>query len=541
VQDFDAEVAKAHGLASRGEVARAVTCLRHALDLWRGSALAGLAGGQVIEAAAVRLNEQRLTATEQCLDLELRLGRHRQLVSEIGELVVANPLRERLVGQLMVALHRSGRQADALQVYRRLQAHLTDELGLEPGAELQRLQLAVLRDDLDVPSPPAATTEPDAALRSVRAPVPAELPPAVAAFTGRAGALTALDALLPGGETGTAAPAVVAAVVGAAGTGKTALTVHWAHRVRDRFPDGQLYADLRGYAPGPPVRPLEVLARFLRALGEAPDRLPTDVEEAACRYRSLLAARRVLVVLDNAADAAQARPLLPGRPGCMALVTSRDRLDSLLALEGAHRVAVGPLPAAEARQLFVRRSGRAFDGLEPRAVDEIVTRCGRLPLALAVVAARVAVGPAVPLRAYADELAAGGGLDAFDSLDAACDLRTALSWSYRRLSEPAAWMFRLLGSHADPDIDASTLAGLAGLADLSGQDARRSLAELARAHLVEESAAGRVALHVLLHAYATELSRANDGTTEHRSAVHRPPQVVRVRGSWSMNGSRTSP
>ena len=247
VEVFQGQVAEAQAQVARGHAAEAVELLRSALGLWRGPALAGISGW-VFEAAAVRLEEQRLTATEQCLELELELGRHRELVGELGELVVANPLRERLVGQLMVALYRSGRQADALRAYHRLAARLADDLGLDPGAQLQELHTAILRNDPSLAAPRDPQVPAVAAARS-SALVPAELPADVAAFTGRSVPLAELDALLPGNGGGSRASAVViSAIAGAAGVGKTALAVHWGHKVRDRFPDGQLYVNLRGYA-----------------------------------------------------------------------------------------------------------------------------------------------------------------------------------------------------------------------------------------------------------------------------------------------------
>jgi DNA-binding SARP family transcriptional activator/tetratricopeptide (TPR) repeat protein len=518
---FQNQVVKAQGLSSAGQTSQAAAELRAALRLWRGPALTGMTG-RVLGAAAARLDEQRRAAIEECLELELRLGRHLELIGELTELVATYPLRERLVGQLMVALHRSGRQSDALQAYRRLRERLVDELGLEPGAQLRELHAAILKDgaSLDlhdgtalVPSaPPAATS-------TARA-VPAQLPTDIAGFTGRAAHLKELDQLLPGEPAGDTTAVVISAIAGTAGVGKTALAVHWGQGVRHRFPDGQLYVNLRGFHPtGPAVDPSEALRGFLDALDVPPGRMPVGLPARSALYRSLLADRRMLVVLDNARDADQVRPLLPAGRTCLAVITSRNVLPGLVAAEGARPVILDLFDPAEAQQMLALRLGRERLVAEPQEVDEIVTRCARLPLALAVAAARAATHPGFSLATLAAELrAARGGLDGFSGSDPATDVRAVFSWSYQQLSEPARRLFRLLGLQPGPDIAVPAASSLAGI---PGGQTYPLLAELAEAHLVTEHAPGRYTFHDLLRAYATELAHTCDAAAERHAALHR--------------------
>ena len=462
---------------------------RSALELWRGPALAG-ASGDFVAPAAVRLEELRLLASEELADAELALGRHAALVARLQQLVLDNPLRERLVGQLMLALHGSGRQAEALRAYDRFRRDLADEHGLDPGASLRSLHEAIARADPDLV--PAAG-RPSAAPVPV---VPAQLPPPVLHFTGRDAELRRLDA-------GTD-PVVV--ITGTAGIGKTTLAVHWARTAAGRFPDGQLYADLRGFDPGgAAVPPAEVAAGFLEALGVRHDSIPVDAQARTGLYRSVLAGRRMLVLLDNARDADQVRPLLPGPPS-VAVVTSRNTLGGLVAAQGAVPVPLSLLSPAEARELLGRRLGARLDA-EPDATDELVARTARLPLALAIVAARAAVRPASSLEGLAAQLRdAGADLDQLATGDPASDVRPVLSWSYRALSAPAAELFRLLGVHPGRDIGAPAAASLLGR-----PRAEPLLAELVAASLLEPTENGRYGWHDLLRAYAAELAAADPG------------------------------
>ena len=443
---FDAHVRRGRALAGQGRLGDAGEALRVALGLWRGPALDGVPG-RVFEAEAAGLEERRLVCLEQRVEWDLAVGRHRELVGELATLVGAHPLRERLVEAQMTCLYRVGRPADALDAFMAARTRFAEQTGLDPSARLVRLQRAILcadpsldllvADDRDAVSPPGP-----------RRPTPAQLPADVPAFTGRAAELKALDGLLPDSDT----VSVVAAITGTAGVGKTALAVHWAHRVRHRFGDGQLYVNLRGFDPvRSAVTAKEALPGFLDALGVPPDCLPVGVDAQAALYRSLLSERRMLVVLDNAGDAAEVRPLLPGTPGCVAVVTSRHELRGLVAAECAHPVGLDLLSSAEGRELLTRRLGPERVMAESQGVDEIVRRCSGLPIALVVVAARAATRPELSLNTLADELrGARDALDAFAGDDAATDLRTVFFWSYRNLSLDAARLFRLLGRHPGP-------------------------------------------------------------------------------------------
>ncbi|MFG1654172.1 ATP-binding protein [Micromonospora sp. NPDC049275] len=362
-----------------------------------------------------------------------------------------------------------------------------------------------------------------AATGPTRFPVPRQLPPALPGFVGRAAQLAQLDAASAGPDTsgaGGRAPATVVTLSGTAGVGKTTLAVHWAHRVADRFPDGQLYVDLRGFdSTGTVVTAVEAVRGFLEALEVPPERIPTHLPAQVGLYRSLLADRRMLVLLDNARDADQVRPLLAGSPTCLVLVTSRNRLAGLVAAEGARPVGVDLLSAAEAWQLLARRLGADRLAVEPRAVDEMIERCARLPLALAVLAARSAANPAFPLATLAAELrGAPRPLDSFDAGDAGTDVQAVFSWSYRSLTPASARLFRLFGCHPGPDIGVAAAASLAGL---PREQVPRLLAELAHAHLVTEHVPGRFGAHDLLRAYAAEQAERLDPAEVRRAAIRR--------------------
>lgn len=451
-----------------------------ALALWRGRASEGLDTPWFSEVAR-RLDQERVAAELHRNDLLLRLGLHADRFADLDATATAYPLDERAAGQVLLAWYRRGRQADALAHYRVIHARLAEELGTEPGPPLRELHRRILAGD------PLLVSD---------RPVPRQLPAVAPHFVGRAAELAELDRH----DT----PLVV--IVGTGGAGKTALALRWAHDNADRFPDGQMYADLRGFDPtSEPVSPEIVVRGFLEALGVPVHSVPSGVEEAGALFRSVLADRRALVVLDNAADAAQVLPLLPGGAHCLTLVTSRDRMCSLVAKQGADHLGVGVLTEPESVALLGERLGRGRVDAEPDAVTELVARSARLPLALSVVAARAAVNRSFSLRALADELR--DEHERLDVLDAMLDVRAVFSCSYRVLSPDAGRLFRLLGRHPGVDVDVHAAASTAGLPVAR---VRVLLAELTRQHLVEERAPHRYGTHDLLRAYAVELASACD-------------------------------
>ncbi|WP_422736369.1 BTAD domain-containing putative transcriptional regulator [Micromonospora sp. WMMD729] len=484
--------------------AERVARLTAAVALWRGPPLADVTGSPWLEEQAEHLASLRLEAERALAEARLGAGEHARLVPGLERLVRQHPFDEHLHAHLMLALYRDGRQGEAVATYRRLRDALREGLGIDPSPRLKELQAAILRQDAAIAAPAPAIPAPTVPVRAVAA----QLPPPVPTFTGRAAELAALDALLDRGG------AVV--VSGTAGVGKTALVVHWAHRVAQRFPDGQLYVNLRGFDPAAtPTDPMRVLRGFLEALGVPPARMPSDADSMVSRYRTVVAGRRLLVVLDNARDADQVRPLLPGSPDCLVVVTSRDQLVPLVVTESAQPVVLDLLSPDEARDMLVRRLGARPVAEEPAAADDIADRCARLPLALAIVAARASTNPRFSLAAVADEL---GGLDAFHGGDATTDVRAVFSWSCRILSPPAVRLFRLLSLHPGPDVAAPAVASLAGC---TPQAVGPLLTELTRANLLAEHRHGRYAYHDLLRAYATGLADEAEPAADRRAAVHR--------------------
>ncbi|MEO3755625.1 tetratricopeptide repeat protein [Streptomyces sp. B6B3] len=498
---------------------RAAEVLRRALRLWR-TTRAPLAEVDVPLVAdwSNRLTERRLAAYETLYRAELACGPSADVVGELAELVRDHPLRERLHGLLMVALYRSGRRDEALAAYRVARRRLVEELGLEPGPELREVERRILGGE---PVEVGGERRPEAAL-------PAQLPGDVAGFVGREGELAELDGLLSVSGAGTG-PVVVTAVTGTAGVGKTALVVRWAHRVRERFPDGQFYVDLRGYGPDRPVTPEDALGAFLRALGLEGAAMPQDLAERAARFRTLVDGRRMLVVLDNAHSVEQVRPLLPGSPTCFALVTSRDALAGLVARDGARRIVLDRLTPGEARRLLHELLGERVAG-EPEARDALIERCARLPLALRIAAERIRAQPGRGVADLVGELA--DQQEALDALDVEGDPHTAVravfSWSYQRLDPAVARVFRLLGVHPGHDTDAYAVAALA---DDGLRQTRRALQVLLRAHLVDQVSGGRYQAHDLLRAYAADLAAHTD------SADGRAAALVRLRGYYLFTAS----
>jgi DNA-binding SARP family transcriptional activator len=487
-----------------------VTLLRQAMQLWRGAPLADLPGLWV-EQVRQTLVQQRLDTAVAWAQAEVAVGGAAATIPTLTELVGEHPLVESLAAALMRAHHATGNTDEALTSYTGMRQRLVEALGIEPGSELKALHQHVLRADVDQPhsQPVAQSVAQSPALSLSDSPMPAQLPMDVPGFSGRDAELQQLnDVLIQAEAVG------VAVVSGTAGVGKTALAVHWAQRMRSSFPDGQLCVDLRGFAPGGAAGPDEVIRGFLEALGVAPHRVPATLVDRAALYRSMLSGRRMLVLLDNARDAQQVRPLLPGSPGCLVLVTSRHQLSGLVA-HGARPLVLDLPSPDEAREMMTRRLGAT----DPGTLDEIIALCARLPLALSITAARAATRPHVPLRALADELRRTSGcLAAFVGDDEATNVRATLSWSYRALSPEAAALFRRLSQHPGPEFTVPAAAALGGS---SLARARRLLGELAHEHLVTEQNPGRYAMHDLLRAYANEQAHEVDVDADRQAALLR--------------------
>nr|WP_237519240.1 BTAD domain-containing putative transcriptional regulator [Streptomyces sp. HUCO-GS316] len=566
---FEDLVARAGARRSEGDDHAAVQLLCSALELWQGAPLAGLPGPQA-EAERTHLEERRMAVLETRLRIELDLGQHAQVLPELTALREAFPLHEALCELLLVALYRSGRRAEALDVYAHTRRTLVDELGIEPGPSLRALHAGLLADDTGPPTPepprqemsdtrgfsgtatgvggpadapfdeggggsgcgcegaggldadasrgfgtghtqgsPVRPIHPTSAVR------PSQLPTDLATFAGRRTELEGAAELLPEQERPRAT--VIGLISGMAGAGKTTLAVHWAHRIAHRFPDGSLYVNLRGHDPsGSRTDPGEAIETFLVALGVAPQAVPEGLDAQAALYRSVLADRRVLIVLDNARDTEQVVPLLPAAPGCLVIVTSRSRLSGLVARHGAHPLTLSLLSDEESLELLARRLGEARVDAEPEAARAIVGLCARLPLALSIVAARAALHPGFRLADIAAELREDhGSLDAFSGGDSGTDARAVFSWSYHALSSEAAGLFRRLALHPGPDITAAAAAALSGVAP---RPVRTLLTELTGASLLIERAPGRFVFHDLLRAYAGELTERHDGEGERGAA-----------------------
>jgi DNA-binding SARP family transcriptional activator/Tfp pilus assembly protein PilF len=474
--------------------------LERAVALWHGPALADVQRG-VRERLGRALREEWLLACELRAEAELALGRHAEHAGVLAELVEAHPFRERLTWYLMLALYRAGRPAEALERYHRLARQIAEEHGTDPGPDLTRLYTQILHADPAL-RPPAGTDRP--------ADTPRQLPSPPQHFTGRAAEAARLDAaLLPASRSPDSADATAtrtAIISGTGGVGKTALGLHWAQRHLAHFPDGQLYVNLQGFGPiGEPKAPAIAVCELLMALGTDAAQIPAEFDAQTARYRSRLAGRAILVLLDNARDAAQVRPLLPGSPTCAVIVTSRNPLAGLVAAEAATPVALEAMGPEEANELLAGRIGAARVRAEPDAVDRLVRECARLPLALAVASARISRSAALSLREVAAELERQrGGLAAFASDDPATDVRTVFSWSYRTLTPPAARLFRLLGHHAGPTV---TVGAAASLTALPEDQTASLLGELMSTHLLAEHAPGAYGMHDLLVAYARDLER----------------------------------
>ncbi|HET6500962.1 MAG TPA: BTAD domain-containing putative transcriptional regulator [Amycolatopsis sp.] len=506
---FRGEIERGRREAAAGRWPEAAEAYASGLTLWRDSALVDVSSDGLRTTEAPRLDEERLSALERRIAADLELGRHDDLVSELRALTTDHPFREQFWAQLMRALYRGGRAAEALEVYQRARRLHVDELGIEPGPELQRVHQAILANDgslarAETPAAPAAM------------PAPAQLPPDIAGFVGH-DALRARARELLAGDARGGTPLVV--VSGLPGVGKTTFATHVAHELRHRFPDGQLYVNLRGYADVPPVTADSVISRFLRSLGVPPDRIPFDPDEQTALYRSALAGKRVLIFLDNASSADHVRPLLPADPGCALLVTSRDELAGLTALQGATRLALDVLPPADAHALLREVVGDERVDAETGAVAELARLCGGLPLALRIAAANLAGRPHLGIGAYTARLAAGDPLAGLSIKgDDQAAVRAAFDLSYAALKPDEARLFRYLGLVPGPDF---TAHGAAALTDTSLAHARQLLDHLKIANLVQDRGPDRYQFHDLLRRYAVQQCTSMDSRQDRDTALKR--------------------
>jgi DNA-binding SARP family transcriptional activator len=506
---FGQLTARAQAARRAGDIALACEVYAEALGLWRGEPLADL---DLLSAhpAVIGLARRRAEAVSEFAETAIDAGLPGRALPHLQALAESDPLDERAHAWLMLALAGTGQQAAALAVYDRLRRRLDEQLGIRPGAELAHAHARVLRQEV-----PAVHLRPGPAVVHPVA-VPRQLPRDPGAFVGRERESAALRTL----AAQAAGTALICVIDGVAGVGKTALALHAGRRLAASFPDGQLYADLCGFGPRQPIPAAEALTGFLRALGADPAAIPAALDEQAAMYRSLLAGKHLLIVLDNAADPGQVRPLLPGAPGSLVLVTSRGRMSGLTARDGAVRLTLGPLAQAEATLLLGTIVGPARVRAEPGAVTDISMRCSYLPLALRIAADRAASRPRLTLSDLAGQLAAAH--DRLDVLNAdeddATAIRAVFSWSYRALKPGAARMFRLLGLHTGPDISVPAAAALAGT---GAAEARYLLELLADAHLIDEALPGRYRLHDLLRAYAAERAHAAESPESRGSALRR--------------------
>jgi DNA-binding SARP family transcriptional activator len=498
---FRQRCAEARHAADAGERKAEATRLREAIALWRGSPLPDVGSDSMQRDVVPQLQEELLHAREHLADVELALGRHREIVGELMQLTRTHPWHERFWIQLVRALQQSDRTADALAACHRVERLFHTDLGIDPGEELRTLHREILlASTTDTPGEPpgsrTAGTTAGTVGRSVH-----QLPPAVHNFVGRhALAAECAQLLVPGPRArtdGRSRPAQVA-LSGLPGVGKTALAVEVAHRLRRHFPDGQLFVDLQGYSAAPPASPRAVLQRFLRALGVPQEQVPGSTQDCSAFYRSLVADRRFLVVLDNAVDAAQVRPLLPGGPGCAVFVTSRNDLRGLVATHGLHRRQVPVLDPPAARALLATMIGPRRAATDPDAMRQITERCACLPLALRIAGTNLAADRYLDLRAYAKSLHLGDGLSEFVVKgDESISARTAIDFSRRWLSPEDERLFRMLDRAPLDEFTVRSMTELAG----PGVDVERSLHRLVAMSLVQQRGRGRYQIHGLIRCY----------------------------------------
>ncbi|WP_309112542.1 BTAD domain-containing putative transcriptional regulator [Saccharothrix sp.] len=505
-----------------GQDSRKVVLLTEALGLWSGDPLTGL-GGEWVESERDRWQQERWAAEQDLVDAALRLGQGEELVARLSARTSQHRLDERVAGQYMVALHRAGRTADALDHFQRLRERLAEELGTDPGVALQDLHRQILAADPRLIPTPADTVTASADAMVEPVVTPRQLPAPPTRFVGRHDELDHLDAALATippppasvalSSSGTPAPptatseevpggriTVISAIGGAGGIGKTWLALTWAHRNLDRFPDGQLFADLHGFTPtGQPAHPADVLSGFLDALGVDRDRQPTDLDRRSELYRSLVADKRMLIVLDNAVATDQITPLLPGSGHCTVVVTSRNHLRGLVARHGARPIRLDVLTDTEAHTLLTTALGADRTAADAPAVAELIALCGGFPLALGLIAARITANPHLPLADIITELRTLG-LDALDADDPSASLPTVLSWSLHHLTTQQRQLFALLGIAPGPD---TGLPAATHLLDLPERDTHAALRALTDASLIHRLPGNRYAMHDLVRAYAT--------------------------------------
>ncbi|GAA2135998.1 AfsR/SARP family transcriptional regulator [Glycomyces algeriensis] len=517
--DFDAKAFEQWSAAARtawkdGRLEHAAEEYSRALALWHGEPYADVPSPGMVAAEALRLSERRSLVHQESLELRLDLGLHATVIGEFEALARDHPFRERLTALRAVALYRAGRQAEALQVFRESRKALREEMGIDPGLLLQRVHDAILHGDerLDTVStdsiegewaPPA---EARIEVRPAAAVTPRELPADVAAFTGRASELRELEAARLGDEAEGIPPSPIVVLSGMAGVGKTASAVHWSRQVAPDYPDGQLFLDLRGYSAVPALRPIEALAAMLRSLGLADDQVPVDVDQAAARLRTETADRRMLVLLDNARSAEQVAPLLPGGPGSLVIVTSRNRLGDLLARHGGVNLALAPLASEEAVSLLkslLRLPRSALD----RDIDQLARRCGYLPLALRIAAANLADRPH-GVGEYTDRHSTGDFLAALQIGDGPeTAVKATFERSYAAQPEEARLVFRMFGLAPVGSLSVDALAAVAGT-DWAAAD--RAAAQLVNANMANRDERGRLSLHDLVRDFANGLVGADD-------------------------------
>ncbi|MGK5728215.1 BTAD domain-containing putative transcriptional regulator [Streptomyces sp. URMC 124] len=520
VSEFERLIRQAGDARARSDLHGVSRILRAGLSLWRGAALEGVASSFLTDVEAPRLEEARLSTFERLVEAELTLGRHVELVAEIRQYVDRNPLREALRAQYMVALYRSGRRADALEAYREGRRILIEELGLEPGEKLRAIESAILADDHSrmLPDDPAPGAD-HVQLTHKTHPAPMQLPADTVHFTGRLDHLQSLESWAVGSRT--TGPLIITTIDGQGGVGKTSLAVHWAHTARERFPDGQLYIDLRGFSKSEPLAAIDALRTFIHALGVPHEQIPQNLDGATGLYRSLLANKRVLILLDNARSAEQVRPLLPSSSGTFAVVTSRDSLVGLIVRDGGRRIRLDVLNKQEARLLLERVLGKERVQAEYQAADQLAGLCGYLPLALRIAAVNLLelhengrIADYVCRLLQEDQrlgtLAVSG--------DDASNLRAVFHLTYASLTPDEQFLFRVLGLLPGPVV---TLGAAAALAGLQPGRTLTMLNRLAGVHLIDQRDSGTFAFHDLLRLFAAECATLEEGSQARGDSIAR--------------------